>query len=465
MNIRFKITVLFTLVVMGLLSLLSFVIYYSSALEREEAFKTRLMGRANNVIQLFLLFPDSGTVVLKRIDSTNSALLPNKHIVIFDHYNQPLYENMTGSMPPVKIEKDFLDGIRKTGERYTHSGDTKHVDMFARSYPHARRGLVVLYAAYDEDGWRRLYQLQKMLWISLLVGVVITFLVGLIFSTQLVRPINRIIREVNEISSHNLSHRMYLGDGQDELSRLANTFNDLLNRLQESFNMQRRFISNASHELSTPLTSISSQLQVTLQKERNAEEYQKVLHSIQEDVEQMSRLTKSLLEIAKTGYEGGIELNEVRIDEIMFKVVSDVKKLNAAYDVELEFGEFPDDEKSCLAYGNADLLYSALKNITENGCKYSPDKRSYVRLYFQNRQVLVEIKNRGDVIAEEEIENIFHPFYRASTAGETKGFGLGLALSKRIIRLHKGNIEVKSDANAGTVFTITLPSLSTYYPQ
>jgi signal transduction histidine kinase len=339
------------------------------------------------------------------------------------------------------------------------------MDIYARYYPQARRGLLIVYTAFDEDGWRRLAQLQKMLWMSLLVGVFITFWVGFIFSAQLVRPISRLIGEVNEISSHNLSHRIYEGDGQDELSRLANTFNDLLNRLQESFIIQRRFISNASHELSTPLTSISSQLQVTLQKERNAEEYQKVLHSIQEDVEQMSRLTKSLLEIAKTGYEGGIELNEVRIDEIMFKVVSDVKKLNAAYQVELEFGEFPDDEKQCLAYGNADLLYSALKNITENGCKYSPDKRSSIYLHFSNRQVLIEIHNHGDVIAEEEIENIFHPFYRASTAAETKGFGLGLPLSKRIIRLHKGNIEVKSDVIAGTTFTIQLPSLSSYYPQ
>ena len=462
MNIRFKITVLFALVVMALLSLLSFVIYYFSALDRENTFRTRLTGRTNNTIQLLQLFGDSATAVLKRLDSTNVALLPNKHIIIFDHNNQVVYENQTGVMPPFKTDKDFLAQVRKDESRFTHS---RKIDIYARYFPYARHGLLVVYTAFDEDGWRKLAQLQKMLWLSLLVGVFITFWVGFIFSAQLVKPINRIIAEVNEISSHNLSHRIYEGDGQDELSRLANTFNDLLNRLQESFNIQRRFISNASHELSTPLTSISSQLQVTLQKERNADEYQKVLHSIQEDVEQMSRLTKSLLDIAKTGYEGGLELNEVRIDEIMFKVVSDVKKLNTAYEVELEFGEFPDDEKRCLAYGNADLLYSALKNITENGCKYSPDKRTSVYLHFHNRQVLIEIRNRGDVIAEEEIENIFHPFYRASTAGETKGFGLGLALSKRIIRLHKGNIEVKSDVVTGTTFTIQLPSLSSYYPQ
>ena len=462
MNIRFKITVLFALVAMALLSLLSFVVYYSSTLERENAFKTRLSGRSNNIIQLFLLFNDSSTTMLKRLDSTSTTLLPNKHIIIYDENNNKVFENETGTMPVFKADKTFFNQVRGDSERYTHS---RKIDVYARYYPQAKHGLIILYTAFDEDGWRRLAQLQKILWLSLLVGVFITFWVGFIFSSQLVRPISRIISEVNEISSHNLSHRIYPGEGQDELSRLANTFNDLLNRLQESFTIQRRFISNASHELSTPLTSISSQLQVTLQKERNAEEYQKVLHSIQEDVEQMSQLTKSLLEIAKTGYEGGIELNEVRIDEIMFKVVSDVKKLSPAYQVELEFGEFPDDEKQCLAYGNADLLYSALKNITENGCKYSPDKRSSVYLHFANRQVLVEIRNRGDVIAEEEIENIFHPFYRASTAGEIKGFGLGLALSKRIIRLHKGNIEVKSDVKTGTTFTIQLPSLSAYYPQ
>ncbi len=115
------------------------------------------------------------------------------------------------------------------------------------------------------------------------------------------------------------------------MSQLANTFNELLARLQESFAIQRRFISNASHELSTPLTSVSSQVEVVLQKERSAEEYKQVLFSVREDVQQMRQLTKSLLEIAKTGSQGGIELNEVRIDEVLLKVVGDVKKLSASY--------------------------------------------------------------------------------------------------------------------------------------
>jgi two-component system sensor histidine kinase ArlS len=249
---------------------------------------------------------------------------------------------------------------------------------------------------------------------------------------------------------------------KDELKKLADTFNNLLNRLQESFDTQRRFISNASHELSTPLTSISSQLQVTLQKERSLQEYRQVLQSIHEDVQQMGQLTKSLLEIAKTGNQGTIELGEVRIDEVLLKVIGDVKKMNHEYEVALNFGILPDDEKSCMVFGNVDLLYSALKNIIENGCKYSPDRRSIVELSFNAKDIIIKVMNKGDVIAEEEIEQIFQPFFRSATAIEVKGFGLGLALAKRIVGLHKGVITVQSDIENGTRFTITLPSMDKY---
>jgi two-component system, OmpR family, sensor histidine kinase ArlS len=293
----------------------------------------------------------------------------------------------------------------------------------------------------------------------MLVSVLVSILIGYLFSAQLVRPISQIIHEVKDISSHNLSHRLQAGGGKDELSQLAETFNNLLNRLQDSFNTQRRFISNASHELSTPLTSISSQLQVTLQKERSQQEYRQVLQSIQEDVQQMGQLTKTLLEIAKTGTQGSIELREVRIDEVLLKVIADVKKINSQYDVTLNFDNLPDDEKSCMVFGNVDLLYSALRNIIENGCKYSPDHMSNVELSAREKDILIKVTNTGDVIAEEEIEQIFQPFYRSAAAANVEGFGLGLALARRIVGLHKGVIEVSSDIENGTCFTITLPSL------
>jgi signal transduction histidine kinase len=385
--------------------------------------------------------------------------IPKRAIVIYDSKGAPIYSFYGSGVSPLVITPQLLASVKEKKSLFYSAGD---LNVSAIYHTDKNQESIVFYAGNDEDGKGRINDLKQILLVCLLAGVFVTLVVGFAFSSQLVRPIKRIIKEVNDISFNNLSDRIYRGKGQDELSGLASTFNNLLNRLQESISIQRRFISNASHELSTPLTSISSQLQVTLQKDRSSEEYKLVLHSLQEDVEQMRQLTKSLLEIAKTGYEGGIELSEVRIDEVIFKIVADVKKINAAYEVDLEFGEFPDDGKLCLAYGNPDLLYSALHNITENGCKYSPDKHVYVSLQFDNKQIIVQIKNYGEVISPKELEDIFHPFYRGASAADTKGFGLGLALSKRIINLHKGKITVQSAAGTGTVFTIIFPSMTIY---
>jgi signal transduction histidine kinase len=346
-----------------------------------------------------------------------------------------------------------------TGERYFTLGNRDAIAVKRRI---GNKIIIVMVSGYDEDGLERVDKLNRILLISLLAGVFLTALVSYIFTGQLLQPIAQIIHEVKEISSYNLSDRIRAGTGQDELSQLANTFNELLERLQESFASQRRFISNASHELSTPLTSVSSQLEVTLQKERNVDEYRQVMISVSEDVQQMRQLTKSLLEIAKTGSQGTIELNEVRVDEVLLKVMADVKKLNSEYRVELNFGEFPEDEKDFVVFGNNELLYIAVKNLVENGCKYSPDRKSIVDLSFREHQVFVQVLNNGDVIAAEEIRQIFQPFYRGSQTHGQKGFGLGLALAQRIVGIHKGTLTVQSDTGTGTVFRVELPSMKIF---
>lgn len=454
MKIKYKITLLFTLLVMALLLGLSASVYYFSSLARKDGFYKRLKNRATNNAQLFAYLGDSSQNVLRRIDANSVPLLPQKSVRIYDTLGNVLYTYDNPGAAPMVKDMSLINETRE--ERAFSDGKRDGIIMY---FNEPNQPFLIAVNAYDEDGWLLLTQLKKILLISLLVGVLATLLVGYAFSSQLVKPIAQIIHEVNDISSQNLSHRLQTGPNTDELKRLADTFNNLLNRLQESFNTQRRFISNASHELSTPLTSISSQLQVTLQKERTTQEYQQVLQSIHEDVQQMGQLTRSLLEIAKTGTEGAIELGDVRIDEVLLKVVGDVKKINHEYEIMLNFGTMPDEEKGCLVFGNVDLLNSALKNIIENGCKFSPDKRSMIELHFHERDIVIKVVNKGDVIAEEEIEQIFQPFFRSATANEVKGFGLGLALAKRIVRLHKGTIDVQSDIEHGTVFTITLPSM------
>lgn len=415
----------------------------------------RLNSRANNNAQVFRYEKSAEHEFLDRINASSMELLTEKSVGIYSMTGNPYYIYSRDTSKSMGVTDEVIGSAVMNGQHFYKVG---YREGLAVRYADGNENFIVVVVAYDSDGWAFLKQLKRIFLISLIVGMVISLLAGHFFSSQLLKPVAQIISEVDEISSHNLSKRIKAGASQDELSQLANTFNDLLDRLQEYFTAQRRFISNASHELSTPLTSISSQLEVTMQRKRSTEEYQEVVQSVYEDVVQMRQLTKSLLEIAKTGSEGSIELHEIRIDEVLFKVMGDIKKIHHDYRVELNFSEADEFESNFLVFGNVDLLYIAIKNIVENGCKYSVDSTARVQLSFDNNSTIIEVQSKGRPIAEEEMEKIFQPFYRSSTSAGKAGFGLGLALAKRIIGLNKGTLMVKSDENDGTMFTIVIPT-------
>jgi len=233
----------------------------------------------------------------------------------------------------------------------------------------------------------------------------------------------------------------------------------LLDRLQQSFELQRRFIANASHELSTPLTAISSRLEISLGREREAAEYRQVMQSIYQDVQQMCKLTQTLLEFAKaSGNAGGLEINLVRMDEIILRLPAEASRINPEYTVRIDFENLPEQEEFLLVFGNEALLFTAIKNIVLNACKYSPDRTANVLLKVEpDHQITISVQDRGPGIKPEELENIFQPFYRIEGNVTANGFGLGLSLASRIIKIHKGNIVVKSVVGAGTTFLIQLP--------
>jgi len=456
MSIKLKIALLFALLVTIILLLLNTSIYYFASVDRKEVFKKRLKNRALSTAQTYAISKDDNLSMLQKMDITGLASLHNKSVFIFDFNNKPLYIFDDDGKDSLLLSKYIIERAKTEKEFYFSIANKEGVSIQYNTSP---ANFIVTVAAYDEDGFDNLKRLRNILVVSLLIAIIVALIFGYIFSQGLAIPIIKMTKQANLISSTNFSSRMEVGKTKDELYHLAESFNNLLDRLQESFQIQRRFISNASHEFSTPLTTISSQLEVTLQKERTTEEYKKMIVSVQEDVLQLQQLTRSLLEIAKAGSHGSIDLKEVRVDEVLIKVTSDLKKQNSKYNIRLDFGEMPDDEKMLEVFGNADLLYSAIRNLIENGCKYSDDNKADVKIAFLEKKVKINISSKGDVIAEADIKNIFEPFFRTNSALSKPGFGLGLTLTKRIISLHKGNIEVTSDPETGTVFTMSLPSI------
>ncbi|MEO5889451.1 MAG: HAMP domain-containing sensor histidine kinase [Ferruginibacter sp.] len=457
MSIKYKIALLFAVLVTLFVTIMSASVYFVSSGEREVSFNKRLKNRALSTAKVYAGTKDNNFSVLSMINTAAVASLYKKSITIINDNGLPEYFFSDSRDDSLNLTAKEIADVKKEGEYLFNFHKQKAAAIY---YNEGKEGnFIIAVAAYDIDGNEYLFQLRKTLFIALLLATVFSFFCGLAFAKSVISPIKRMTGEVNLITSNNLSKHIKITRPGDELTKLAQTFNNLLDRLQESFTIQRNFISNASHELSTPLTSISSQLEVAMQNNRSNEEYLEVIQSVYEDIKELHQLTHSLLNIAKTGSHGSIDLNEVRVDEILFKVISDIKKQNEAYKIALNFEVFPDNEKLLTVFGNANLLYIALKNIIENGCKYGGDHQSVVGVLFDKSAIIIKVSNNGDIIAEADIENIFQPFFRAETAQNKPGFGLGLTLTKRILSLHKATVEVESALEKGTVFTLTIPTI------
>jgi len=454
MKIRYKIALLFSLLVSVLFLLAGFLTYQFIKNEREERFRTRVKNRALSMSRVFPELESEDFSVLNKMDTLHISSLYDKSIGVLDPDFNYIYYYSDVESDTVRISHEIRGKLANADEYYFS-------DDFLYSYfikgLKEDRPFIIMVAARDAYGQQYLEQLKNVLFLITLIVLIITALVSLLFASTVVRPIARISSQVNRISLQNLDERIKVKNTNDELQQLSRTFNDLLDRLQESFAAQRRFISNASHELSTPLTSVSSQLEVALQKSRTPDEYRAIMSSVKEDIISLQQLTKSLLDIANIGSGGAMELHEVRIDELLFKVADDIRKLNPDYRVLLRFNEFDEDEKLLSVYGNYNLLYIALKNIMENGCKYSFEKKADVIAEFTEKGIVILVINKGEIIPEQEKELIFQPFYRAAAVSDKQGSGLGLTLSKRILSLHNGTISVASDLQQGTVFTVSLP--------
>lgn len=447
---------LFVALVTLIVAMGSITVYFFSVKERQDTFRIRLKNRALSTAKVFAGTRDNNLNLLRRMDTTGVSSLYDKSICIVGNTNHIDYTYAENPGDSMVLTNDVIERTQTEGEFFFTSGNKKAV---AVHYTENAANFIVAVAAADIDGEEYLRQLKGILLFSLLLAAVLSSVAGILFAKSLIKPIKNISREVNLITTNDLSQRIKLNNSGDELTNLAETFNHLLDRLENSFDTQRRFISNASHELSTPLTSISSQVEVAMQKRRTPEEYLDVMQSVYEDIRELQQLTRSLLDIAKTGAHGSIDLTEVRLDEVLLKVVSEVQNQNVGFKAMLNFDVFPDDEKLLCIFGNANLLYIAFKNIIENGCKYADNHVSEIAVIFDKAKVLITVANKGDVIAEADIQNIFQPFFRADSAKNKPGSGLGLTLTKRILSLHKGTIIVESNPEKGTIFTIELPNI------
>ena len=311
----------------------------------------------------------------------------------------------------------------------------------------------------DKPDYSKLAKLQNILLISFFIAIAAIAAGGWFYAGQALNPVSRIVNEVESILPADLSRRLQSDEQHDELSHLIDTFNQLLDRIEHAFQMQRSFISNVSHELKNPLAAMDAQIQLVTNKTRSIEEYMKVFGSLREDVQGMSETAGKLLQLASVYADTDNKIfTRVRLDELLYQTKQQLLKSQPNYVVRIEMNDLPSDEDLLCTDGNEPLLRIALLNLFDNGCKFSPDHSVYVNMVFlETGGTQIRIKNLSG-IPESDQKRIFEPFFRSTIHARQKGSGIGLSLVTSILKLHRSKIKLDTDADQETCFVVTFPA-------
>lgn len=350
---------------------------------------------------------------------------------------------------------NFLADIMKNGKATRQMDETFFTGIRHESNQNT---YVVVVSAKNYYASNHLLFMRNVILLGVLLIAVITTYLSFFFSKRIFDPIKNITDRVKQISTDNIHLRIEEKDNDAEISHLISTFNDLLNRLETAFETQKNFVSNASHEFGTPLTSIMGEAEVMLMKQRSPEEYQQSLVSILGQAERLNQITQTLLYLAQTGYTNKrVSFEILRTDDLIWQVKEMIDKLNPKNNIQVDFSLLPENPKKLKVMGNRQLLSLAFANILTNACKYSSNKPVVVTIASSNDQVFLAFKDQGIGIPESELPFIYDPFFRASNTRNFEGYGIGLPLTRNIVKIHNGQLQVSSVVNEGTIVQIKLP--------
>lgn len=397
---------------------------------------------------------------------------------------------------------DIIDRIDDEFSLYLLSEDGTVWDQLGRQdapaahRPH--RGFTVLEDEYENEHWRMymtrvrdesgqvrgwlqvgqslaiidgpIEALRRQILLAIPVVSLVAAAGGYLLAFISLRPINRITRTAQNIKTEDLGQRIDYQGPTDEIGRLAQTFDEMLERLESGFAREKRFTSDAAHELRTPLTALKGRIGVTLSQQRDVENYQSTLQEMEQQVDRLIRLSSDLLFMARFEQSHQREpATRIDVGELLASVIDQVRHLAEGKSLDLQ----TDLASDLIIQGKMDLLIRLFLNLVDNAIKYTPSGGGmFVSAERENDSVCIKVRDTGEGIAPEHLPHLFERFYRVESGrarvidrhGEGYvqdhgGAGLGLAIAHEIAQVHGGRLSVESVVGQGTTFSCRLPML------
>ena len=297
---------------------------------------------------------------------------------------------------------------------------------------------------------------RNVLFLALPLVVLIAGVGGFLLATRSLAPVRLMADQARSITDKNLNTRLDIGAAHEELQVLTDSFNELLSRLDQSFETMRRFVADASHELRTPLAVIRGEADVALAQDRSPGEYQESLAIIQDEARRLSRLVDDLLNLARADAgHVNLRVDEFYLNDLLAECCRSVEAAAGARQIDLEC-RCPGD---VAFHGDQELLRRLVLNLLDNAIRYTPaGGKIVVSLETAESELRILVSDTGIGVSPEAAPYIFGRFYRGDQARSRQngGFGLGLSIVKWIAESHKGTVNVTSEPGKGSTFTVLL---------
>lgn len=428
----------------------------------------------------FVFIPQKPTKVkskkLKKIDSTKLAIIDTVETIEPDETWNKIYEHLLWNSKnnfifitdlnneeiyrSANLKNDtlsFAGNIETDKISYLWSSNLRSKSM--RLAATKTEKMVILVGYPFEEISDLLNELFSVLLLIIPVSFVISIITGWFLARKSLKPVDQITRTAREISSLNLTKRIPPNEIDDEIGRLITTFNEMIDRLQKSFEQTKQFSVSASHELRTPLTILRGEIEIALKSNKTQEEYINTLKSLLDEVIRMSSIIDSLFNLTKSDAgQTDLHIEEINLDNLIIELYEDSEHLAKNKNVSVLLNHLD----LVKIKGDKIKLRQLFLNLIDNAIKYNKENgKVEISLQKDNGYAKVVISDTGIGIPKESLNKVFERFYRVDKARsrELGGSGLGLSIAKWIVELHKGTIEVVSDTGKGTTFTVKLPSI------